>query len=70
MCAINDPLGQTHIPFSSDRYSHLKFVLFCEILKSGDERTEVRTEVQTKCATIVIPILTLTLGRPRGSIYE
>ena len=39
MYAINDPLGQTHSPASSDHYSHLKFVLFREILKSWEERT-------------------------------
>ena len=26
---INDPLGQTHNPASSDHYFRLKFVLFC-----------------------------------------
>ena len=36
MGAINDPLGQTHSPTSSNHYYHLKPVLFCEILKSGD----------------------------------
>ena len=35
MCAVNDPLGQTHSPASSDHYSHLKIVLFCEILTDG-----------------------------------
>ena len=35
MCVINDPLGQIHSSASSDHYSHMKFVLFCEILKSG-----------------------------------
>ena len=42
MCAINDPLGQTHSLSSSDAisiYSHLKVVLFCELLKSKDGRT-------------------------------
>ena len=39
MCANNDLLGQTHSPASSDHYSHLKIVLFCEIVKSGDGRT-------------------------------
>ena len=29
-CAINDPLGQTHIHASSDHYSRLDFVLFRE----------------------------------------
>ena len=38
MCAINDPLGQTHSPTSSDHYSHMKVRLFSEILKSGDGR--------------------------------
>ena len=38
MCVINDPLGQTHSPASVDHYSHWKFVLFREILKSGDGR--------------------------------
>ena len=28
MCAINDPLVQTHSPDSSDHYSHLKVILF------------------------------------------
>ena len=32
-CAINDPLGQTHIHASSDHYSHLNFVLFWKILR-------------------------------------
>ena len=36
MYVINDPLGQTHSPASSDHYkSHLNFVLFCENFKSG-----------------------------------
>ena len=38
--ANNDPLGLTHSPASSDHYSHLRVVLFCEILKSGDRRTD------------------------------
>ena len=38
MRVINDPLGRTHIPASSDHYSRLNF-LFCEILKSGDGQT-------------------------------
>ena len=33
MCAINDPLGQTQSPASSDYHSHLKIVLFSEIFK-------------------------------------
>ena len=32
---VYDPLGQTHSPASSDHYSHVKVVLFCDILKSG-----------------------------------
>ena len=44
MCVIKDPLGQTHSTSSSDHYSHLKFVLFCEILKRGDGRTDGRTD--------------------------
>ena len=47
MCVINDPLGQIHNVASSDHYSHLKFVLFCEILKSGEGRMDGRTNVQT-----------------------
>ena len=35
---INYPLGKTQCPGSSDHYSNLKVVLFCEILKSGDVR--------------------------------
>ena len=34
MHAINDPHGQNHSPASSDHYSGMNFVLFCEILKS------------------------------------
>ena len=43
LCAINDPLGQTHGPAICDHYSRFKVVLFCEILKSGDGRTDVQT---------------------------
>ena len=56
MCAINDPLGQSHSPASSDHYSRLKVALFCEIWKVG------RTYGQTTCAEIVI-----TTGRDCGS---
>ena len=35
---INDPLGQTHSLASSEHCFH--FVLFCQILKSGNERTD------------------------------
>ena len=35
--AINDPLGQTNSPASSDHYFHLKIVVFCMILKNGDD---------------------------------
>ena len=56
MCAISDPLGQTHSPSSSDHYSHLKMILFCEIFKRGDGRTPREELVIT------------TVGWPRGSI--
>ena len=42
MCAINDSLGQTHSHASIDHNSHLKIVLFSEILKR-------RTDRDTKC---------------------
>ena len=35
-CVINDPLGQTHSPTSSDDYGHLTCVLLCDILKIGN----------------------------------
>ena len=57
MCVINDPLGQIYGPASSDHYSHLKF-LVCDILKSGDGRSDV----QTLRLKIVI-----TTGRDWGS---
>ena len=41
---INDPLGQTHNPTGSYHYFHSTFVLFCDILKTGDERTDVTCE--------------------------
>ena len=41
MCAINDPLGQTHSPASNDRYSRLKVVLFREILDKRKDRHHV-----------------------------
>ena len=44
---VINALGQTHSPARSDHYSHLKFVLFFDILKSGEGRTDVRTNVQT-----------------------
>ena len=47
-CVINDPLGQTHSPTSSDHYFQATFVLFCDILKSGDGRSEGRAETCTK----------------------
>ena len=49
---FNDPLGQTH---SGENYFHLKFILFCEILKSGDGRTDDMCEI------------VITTVRPRGS---
>ena len=42
--AINDPLGQTYSRVSSNHYSHFKFVLFCEILKNVDGRTDPTCE--------------------------
>ena len=56
--AINDPLGQTHSPASSDHYSHLIVVLFCEILKSGDWQTDGQAPRAKKV---------ITTGRPRRS---
>ena len=50
MRVINDPLGQTHSPASSDRYSRWNFILFCEILKSEDGRTD-RQNVQIVITT-------------------
>ena len=55
-CVINDPLGQTHSPTSS--YFQTTFVLFYDILKSGDGRTDILTET---CAKI------MTVGRQSGS---
>ena len=40
MCVINDPLGQTHNPTSSDSNFQVTFVVFCDILKGGDGRTD------------------------------
>ena len=37
---INDPLGQTHSSTSSEHYFQAMFVLFCDILKSEDGRTD------------------------------
>ena len=54
MCAINDPLGQTHSPASSDHYFRLKVILFSEILKSEDGRTDEQTDGQTTRAKIGI----------------
>ena len=55
MRVINDPLDQTYSSANSDHYSRLN--LFCEILKSGDGRTDG----QTAHAKIVI-----TTGRNWG----
>ena len=62
MCAINDPLGQTHSHASSDSFPYFKFVLFSEILKSGNGRKDARTDVQTPHKKIII-----TTGRDCGS---
>ena len=37
---INDPLGLTQSPHSSDHYFHFKMILFGAILKSGDGQTD------------------------------
>ena len=57
MCVINEKLGQTHSPASSDRYFHLRFVLFCEILKSGDERTDGSTDTTCENSDHCWPLL-------------
>ena len=49
-------------PASSDHYSRLNFVLFCEILKSRNGRTDGRKERQTTCVKTG-----LDCDRPRGS---
>ena len=61
MYVIKDPHGQTRSPASSDQYFHLKFVLFCDILKSFDVRTDVCTD--NLCENNFH-----YLGRPNGSI--
>ena len=43
MCVINDPLRQTQSRACSNHYFHLNFLL-CEILKSGDGRTDTTCE--------------------------
>ena len=48
----------THSPSSSDHNSHLKFVLFCRILKGGDRWKDVRTP-RVK--------IVITTDRDRGS---
>ena len=42
-CVINDHLGHTDSPISSDHYFHATFVLFCEILKIWDGRMAGQT---------------------------
>ena len=59
---INDPLGQTHSLASSDHYFHLKFVLFCDTLKSRDERTDMCENVCNHVKPSV------TVGRLSGSV--
>ena len=39
---INDPLGHTHSPGSGDHNSHATFVLFCDILKTGENNDYYR----------------------------
>ena len=67
--AINDPLGQTHSPASRDHYSHLKFVLFCEISKRVDRGKDGQTDVWTPCVIIVI-LLPVIVDRSHGSITD
>ena len=57
---INDPLSQTHSLASSEHCFH--FVMFCQILKSGDGRTYGQTYGRMTCAKNNIPI-----GRDCGS---
>ena len=38
---VNDSLGQSYSQTNSDHHFHLKFVSFCEILKSWHRRTDV-----------------------------
>ena len=59
ICVINDPLGQTQSPASSDHYFYLKLGLLWEIFKSGDGRMDVQTE----CEKIVT-----TTDRDCGSV--
>ena len=57
MIAISDPLGQTHSPASSDNYSRLKVVLFCELLNIGNGRTYVQTTCVKKVnTTVTLPL--------------
>ena len=67
MRVIKDPPGQTHSPARSDHYSHLKFVLFCEMLKSGYVRTDNSCDFEKwDGQTLCIKIFTST-GRDCGS---
>ena len=56
---INDPLGRTHSPASSNHYFHLKIVFFLNLEKLG------RTYRQTTCVEIKIVI---TAGRDCGLV--
>ena len=59
---INDPLGLIHSLASSESlYYHLKLVLSCYFLKSGDERTDVQMEVLTSLKIVI------TTGHDCGS---
>ena len=59
MCTINDPLGQTHSPAIA--ITILTWKLFCEILKSGDGRTNGQT-IRVK--------MVITTGRDCGSVGQ
>ena len=62
LCAINDPLGQTHRSARQYRSLFSLESFDCEILKSWDGRTVRKTDVQTTLAKIVT-----TAGRDCGS---
>ena len=60
MWVINDPLGHIHSPSSSERYSLLKFVFLEWFWKVGTDGHHLWK---------LWSLPTMTLGRPRGSMY-
>ena len=58
---INDPLSQTHGLASSEHCFRLKFVLFCQILKNVDGRTDGQ-HMRKQLSLPAVPV-----GRPSGS---